>query len=304
MKESKILQLFPTQLFISEKNTSFGEKEQSASQQLRNIRAKQTKQDEYKENGRLFISSIDRLRWQIEFLSGVSKVNRDSQIYSKIFQYIHLATQTEFSSKDNADFYQLCREAELNLELESWIEKIDDCITRLEFQPKRIFPGFQSLEGFLSDLRKINPDTMTLRAFTDLVQQVDIHEDLLNSHIPAANNKPFLKENIHNSRLVTISLMLWKPGGCIPAHEHQNSLSVIRVCKGTLSHWKNLPPNRIGTTSRREKIDFFQDELIAVDYNEHYELSNQQLDKDLLTLHFRFYRPSDDRDREGLYLSH
>jgi hypothetical protein len=304
MPEQKILQMFHTPSSHPAKDTSSEKEKMSSSPSPGQVRAEESNSQEYQRDCRPFISSVDRFRWKIIFLSGINwKVNRENSIYTKVLQYIRLVTQAELSGKDNADFYQLCREAEQNLELESWIEVVDDCMTRLEQQANRILPAFISLGEFLSELRKTEPDQMTLSTFTDLVQRVDIQEDLLNSHIPNACSKPFLKENIHNSRLVTISLMLWKPGGCIPTHEHQNSLSVIRICKGTLSHWQNLQLNQTQTVSKREKIDYIENELVTIDYSEKHELSNQQPDKDLLTLHFRFYRPSDDRDREGLHIS-
>jgi predicted metal-dependent enzyme (double-stranded beta helix superfamily) len=304
MPEQKILQMFHTPSSHPAKDTSSEGEKMSSSPSPGQVRDEAFDCREYERDGCPFISSVDRVRWKVIFLSGINcKVNRKNSLYTKVLQYIRLVTQVELSGKDNADFYQLCREAEQNLELESWIEVVDDCMTRLEQQANSILPPFLSLEEFLSELRKTEPDQMTLSTFTNLVQRVDIRDDLLNSHIPNAGSKPFLKENIHNSRLVSISLVLWKPGGCIPAHEHQNSLSVIRICKGTLSHWQNLQLNQTQTVNERKKIDYIENELVTIDYGENHELSNQQSNKDLLTLHFRFYRPSDDRDREGLQIS-
>lgn len=303
MREPKIIQIFPAQAAFPGHPTALGQEGKQSLQQLGQAQDSQPGQAESEKNYRPFISNIDRLRWKVVFLSQIqSNVCRESPFYFKLLNYIRLATQNELNGKENADFYLLCREAEQNLELGSWIEEIDNCITRLEQQPKHILSSFISLEEFLSEIRKFEPDNMNLGTFIDLVQRVDIHEDLLNSHIPGAFRKAFLKENILSSRLVTISLMLWKPGGCIPAHEHENSLSVIRICKGVLSHWQNLPPYQIGTTNRRQKVNYYEDELVAIDYGEQHELSNQQQNRDLLTLHFRFYRPSDDRDREGFYI--
>jgi predicted metal-dependent enzyme (double-stranded beta helix superfamily) len=303
MSKLKIVPIFPTPLDPTDERTSWESQSKHLSPQSRQAKARLPKQQEYEQDQRPFITKVDRLRWKIEFLSGINwKINRESPLYEKVFYYIRLAIQTELSGKENADFYMLCREAEQNPELESWIERVDDCITRLEQPAIQILPGFISLEEFLAEYRKIDPAEMNLSLFTDLVQRVDISEDLLNRYIPDASQKSFAKENIHTCRLLGISVMLWKPGGAIPAHEHQNSLSIIRVCKGTLSHCKNLPSNQTNTTIRREKIDYFEDELVTIDYGEHHELSNQQRDKDLVTIHFRFYRPSDDRDREGLYI--
>lgn len=248
------------------------------------------------------ITSIDSFRWKIIHLADIDKeIDRESDLYSKVHLYLRLATREKLSEEDNFFFYRICREAEQDIKLEKWIEKIELILIKLEQNNPNFFrDNFLTLDEFILKARNIDPEKMTLDAFKNLVEKVSINEDLLNSYIPNIGENLCQYERIHSSRLINISLMLWKPGGFIPAHKDKNSISVIRVCQGTLSHLKNLPPDNIENPGKREKIDYFKDELVNIDYGQQYELSNQQKNQNLLTLHFRFYRPSDERDWEGL----
>jgi hypothetical protein len=245
----------------------------------------------------------DRLRWKIQRLCHLSALPKKSRLYDRTKEYSRLATLPELSEAEIERLAELYDEAQYDVELSNLIRKIDEDTNKLtQIQENSVFQKDNlleslTLEQFLCKLRYIPSEEMTLDIFQVLVERLDLSEDLLNSHI-LFSQRQHQREVIHSSKLINISVISWKPGDHIDKHAHEDSLSIIRVCRGELTHW-NWKPVDLNSQQYKnprgkgEKIH--EDGLVCLDYFEEHELSNQTKEN-LITLHFRYYKQSESRD--------
>jgi predicted metal-dependent enzyme (double-stranded beta helix superfamily) len=243
----------------------------------------------------------DHLRWRVQQACGLHNLHGSSGIVSMLKEYTNLATKPEITDLETERLYQIYEASESRPELDEWIARIDEATEKFTIgedlsKSDKKYISLITLEEYLYRLRQIEPEEMTLEQFRELVLRLDLSADLINSHIQFAKTQHF-RELIHSSRYTSICVISWKPGDHVPPHEHDDSLSVIRVCKGQLAHRKWHRVDKGGYMGHTKGLlDLVpEDEYISIDNLEKHELSNQSQEK-LITLHFRYYKHFDQRN--------
>jgi predicted metal-dependent enzyme (double-stranded beta helix superfamily) len=248
------------------------------------------------------IQQHDHLRWKVQQACGLHNLRGSSDLVSLLKEYTNLATKPEMTDRETERLYQIYEASESRPELNAWLAKIDEATEQfsseqnLHDESNKKYISLITLEEYLYQLRQIEPEKMTLEQFRELVLRLDLSADLINSHIQFARTQHF-RELVHSSRFTSICVISWKPGDHVPPHEHDDSLSVIRVCKGQLAHRKWHRVDKGGymghTKGLLELIP--EDEYISIDNLEKHELSNQSQER-LITIHFRYYKHFDQRN--------
>jgi hypothetical protein len=175
----------------------------------------------------------------------LSSIPKDSLLYSRVRDYSRLATLPTLSDSETERVAEIYDEAQYDVNLSNFIDRIDEVIHEEEINNKlkqeKLLRTF-TLEEFICKTREILPESMNLDLFASLVEQLDLSSEIINFHIfPNVNKGKHYREIIHNSKFLTISAIAWGSGAHIPKHSHKNSLSIIRVCKGELTHWRWQP---------------------------------------------------------------
>ena len=123
-----------------------------------------------------------------------------------------------------------------------------------------------------------------------LAQKVEISDEIIAEHVKFNNDNRQLT-TICATSFGSIYVVAWQPGQKCYPHLHDNSLGVIHVLEGELTHYQCQKISHMYPYQyRRIKTDQIQSgRWIGVDLNQMHELVNESLEN-LITLHFRFFK--------------
>lgn len=142
-----------------------------------------------------------------------------------------------------------------------------------------------SLQDFFSKLMDIPPHTLTLDVFKEMVAQIEWDREFLEKHILYRPDKKYGWTPVLQTEYVEILTCQWYPGQQSGIHDHQWSLNVTQVLKGTLTAQLYEISEQELVLSHEEKLN--QGEITGVErHPQYHQLLNREAEELLVTLHF------------------
>jgi mannose-6-phosphate isomerase-like protein (cupin superfamily) len=160
------------------------------------------------------------------------------------------------------------------------------------------------LQNLTSQLSLFPPDDIGCDKFLELVKQSTLSDTFLNRYA-AFGDDDYVRKLILQTKFLSVYVIGWRPGQESWMHHHGNSLDVIYVVEGEMTHWmippdswekKKIPiPFEGGFLEKYEgesaQID--KGQFIAIPRRHAHQIVNMS-DKNLVTLHVRWGQPPDD----------
>jgi predicted metal-dependent enzyme (double-stranded beta helix superfamily) len=206
-------------------------------------------------------------------------------------------TQEEYLSPDKAKrMSEIFNLAMYDRSLDECIDNIQESIELIEsieqLESKKI-----SIEEFITQIETTPARKMTIEKFQQISQSLELNPNFL-SHYINFNNDSYHRKVIFSTHSICVFIICWQPGQKTTNHKHSNSFGLINVYQGTLTHRLSREDNTCGRGFKllEEKL-FTENEWICVDSSQSHQLINQSMEN-LITLHFRYFKKSDNRSSE------
>ncbi|MGG6242530.1 helix-turn-helix domain-containing protein [Nodosilinea sp. AN01ver1] len=206
-------------------------------------------------------------------------------------------------------------------QLRYWLDQADKLI--YDFRDKGIdIPDVESLIGGLtlcsltnrlvysqSELGTLPNEAYKLSAqqFMDCVEKVQLSQSFVDRYVDL-DEENYKRGLIFQNWILSVYVIGWKPSHEVPMHHHGNSLDAIKVVQGEMTHWQlsekeahdqNIPFEGIQGWWEDERFDavsqvYKAGDLVLVNRRTAHKIQNCS-DDNLVTLHFRFGAPADDK---------
>lgn len=159
------------------------------------------------------------------------------------------------------------------------------------------------LSSLIRQVESVPPHSVDVETFDQWVRQIHLDESFLDRYV-SFDEQLYKRQLVCRTWSLVVYVISWLPGQESWAHHHGYALDAIKVIRGQMTHWL-LPPNHWEERVPFEGFDhpkrhegpseiFNPGDVVAIDRRHGHQIANLT-DEPLVTLHFRFGHPPEDK---------
>jgi mannose-6-phosphate isomerase-like protein (cupin superfamily) len=181
---------------------------------------------------------------------------------------------------------------------------IDKCLAQGEkvIDAEAIANSFM-LSSLIRQVESVPPHSVDVDTFHHWVEQIALDESFLNRYV-LFDDQFYKRQLVCRTWSLVVYVISWMPGQEVGVHHHGHALDAIQVIQGDMTHWlvppdhweENVPFEGFESSRRHEGPSeiFKAGDVIAIDRRHGHQIANRS-DQPLVTLHFRFGHPPEDK---------
>ncbi|WP_204140959.1 hypothetical protein [Halomicronema sp. CCY15110] len=181
---------------------------------------------------------------------------------------------------------------------------IDKCLSRGEkvIDAEAIANSFM-LSSLIRQVESVPPHSVEADTFHHWVQRVKLDESFLDRYV-LFDDHFYKRQLVCRTWSLVVYVISWMPGQEVGVHHHGHALDAIQVIRGEMTHWlvppdhweENVPFEGFEPSRRHEGPSeiFKAGDIVVIDRRHGHQIANCS-DQPLVTLHFRFGHPPEDK---------
>ncbi|MEM1279157.1 MAG: cysteine dioxygenase family protein [Cyanobacteria bacterium P01_H01_bin.152] len=189
-----------------------------------------------------------------------------------------------------------------------WIRQAERVIDKCLAQGEKVIDAEAIANSFLlssliRQVESVPPYSVDVHTFHRWVEQVELDESFLNRYV-SFDDELYKRQLVCRTWSLVVYVISWLPGQEVGVHHHGYALDAIRVIRGAMTHWL-VPPEHWEESIPFEGFEhsrhhegpsevFQAGDVVAIDRRHGHQIANCS-DQPLVTLHFRFGHPPEDR---------
>ncbi|NEQ43939.1 MAG: hypothetical protein F6K00_10435 [Leptolyngbya sp. SIOISBB] len=189
-----------------------------------------------------------------------------------------------------------------------WMRQADRIIDKCLAQGEKVIDAEAIANSFLlsSLIRQVElvpPHSVDVDRFHHWVEQLRLDESFLERYV-SFDEQFYKRQLVCRTWSLVVYVISWMPGQEVGVHHHGYALDAIRVIRGEMTHWL-IPPEHWEESVPFEGFEHSRHhegpsevlkagDVIAIDRRHGHQIANCS-DQPLVTLHFRFGHPPEDK---------
>lgn len=189
-----------------------------------------------------------------------------------------------------------------------WIQQADRIIERCWDRGEEAIDCEAIVNSFVlsSAIRRLEtvpPNNVNIDSLSSLVKEIELTDDFIDRYVEFSS-KIYRRQLICRTWSLAVYVISWMPGQESWMHHHGYALDVIKVIRGKMTHsmlspeqWEGYVPFEGFEKSRRYEGPsqvFSEGDVVSIDRRHGHQVGNLS-DENLVTLHFRFGHPPEDK---------
>ncbi|RZM77828.1 cysteine dioxygenase [Leptolyngbya iicbica] len=189
-----------------------------------------------------------------------------------------------------------------------WLRQADRVIDQSLAQGQKVIDAEAIANSFMlssliRQVESVPPHSVDVQTFHHWVEQITLDESFLDRYV-LFDEQFYKRQLVCRTWSLVVYVISWMPGQEVGVHHHGLALDAIQVIRGEMTHWfvppdhweENVPFEGFEPARRYEGPSeiYRAGDVVAIDRRHGHQIANRS-DQPLVTLHFRFGHPPEDK---------